>query len=276
MGSGTVQKAIRYLVDAGSVRLRVMGHQGTIIEELDPALVWQIAGLPALRMVLPPAGAIESTAIALGVREQLGALHLGVEFDTIRGSARRKERLDELDQPAAILMSRSAAAALALLDAERYSWLDFGPETYYQQDSVVVLERPGAQGRLRVARDPESYDHCLLTDLAYDGVEVDFVDVPFVQVPGALLDGAADAGVWHQVVTAITPAQAGLREKPWRARREFAQDNEFNALLIWRAEFDGVRSLLSALDVEAIVTRMRELTALGVTSPAVRDIVPWL
>lgn len=275
VGSGTVQKAVRHLVEVGAVRLRVMGHQGTVIEELDPSLVWHAAGLPPLRIVLPPPGAIETTAITLGVRDQLAIGGVGVELDIIRGAGRRAQRLDELDQPAAMLVSKGAASALSLLDPDHYSWLDFGPQTYYQHDSVVVLQRPATSGRLRVARDPDSHDHMLLTDLAFAGQDVSFVDCPFVQVPGALLDGLADAGVWHQVVTAISPTQAGLEAVPWQARGDVDTD-AFDAVLVWRSEFDGVRSLLATLDVAAIVGRMRELVALGVGSPEVRDIVPWL
>lgn len=276
VGSGTVQKVIRHLVDIGAVELQVMGHKGTIIRELDPALVWRSSDLAPLRMMMPPPGSIEATAIALGVRDQFSARGLSLEFDFVRGASRRMRQLDELATPAVVLVSKRAAEALGHLDPAHYSWVDLGPESYYQSDSLVVLRRPRTRRRLRVARDPESPDHSIFTELAFAGEDVTFVNCSFVDVPGALLDDVADAGVWHQVLTTITPQQAGLLVEPWRPKTDVDLTDVANALLLWRAEFGEVGALLSTVAVEPIVARMQDLVALGVNSDAVRESVPWL
>ena len=279
VGSGTVQKATRHLVEIGAARLRVRGHQGTIIEALDPIRVWRAAGLPPLRIVLPPPGAIESTAIGLGVREQLSAAGIPVELDFVRGARRRAVRLDDTELPVATLVSKGAAQSLGMTDESQYSWLDFGPQSYYHANSLVRLSRRGAgrNGRkLRVAMDPDSFDHTVLTEREFGvGPRIELVDCPFVQVPRAILDGFADAGVWHRLMTTITPEHAGLVVAPLASPP--GVDDEFtSALLVWRAQHGEIDSLLSTLDLKKIIARLDELVALGVDSAEVREIVPWL
>lgn len=277
VGSGTVQKATRHLVEIGAARLRVRGHQGTVVEALDPVLVWRAAGFAPMRVILPPPGAIESTAIGIGLRDQLGAARIPLEFDFVRGASRRAARLDATDDPVAILVSRGAAPALGLLDGEKYSWLDFGPRSYYHADSLVRLSRPGSSsGSLRVARDQDSYDHTVLTNREF-GRDVVLVDCPFVEIPSAILDGLADAGVWHKVVTTINPEQAGLVVAPLSGMGDDQGSDDFaNALLVWRSELGEINSLLATIDLNAISTYVNDLVALGVESPEVREVIPWL
>src|SRR6218665_2842411 len=103
VGSGTVQKALRQLVDAGAVRLRVKGHQGTVIQRYDPALLWRAADLGSLRLTLTPPGSIESRALATDIRAQLAAHHVTTEFDFVRGGGRRSATLAHTHPPVAPL-----------------------------------------------------------------------------------------------------------------------------------------------------------------------------
>jgi YhfZ C-terminal domain/Helix-turn-helix domain len=280
VGSGTVQKATRRLVEIGAARLRVRGHQGTVIEALDPVRVWRAAGLPPLRIVLPPPGAIESTAIGLGVRRQLAAAGIPVELDFVRGARRRAVRLAGTDLPVATLMSKGAAQGLRMTDESEYSRLDFGPQSYYHANSLVRLSRRGAGRKgqaLRVAMDPDSFDHTVLTEREFGGRPgVEFVDCPFVQVPRAILDGVADAGVWHRLMTTITPEHAGLVVAPLASPPGADEDDFTSALLVWPARLGEIDSLLSTIDVTGIIAQLNELVALGVDSPEVREIVPWV
>lgn len=280
VGSGTVQKATRHLTDIGAARLRVRGHQGTIIEALDPALMWRAADMPPLRIVLPPAGAIESAAIGVSVHDQLARSHVPVEFDFVRGAHRRIERLCDAGQPTAVVISRGAARALGLLDATTHSSLDLGPGSYYHQDSLVLLRRrESPHSRLRVALDSESFDHTTLTERQFGSrADVDYIDCPFVRVPAALLDDRADVGVWHRVVSIISPAQAGLQVTTLAPTPPIDDsDDQFaNALLVWLAEHREIEALLATINIEEIAERRRTLVRLGVDAPEISDEVPWL
>lgn len=274
VGSGTVNKALREIGSTGAARLRARGHQGTVVEELDPAALWRTAQLPPLRIALPPAGSLEASGIALAVRARLARLNVGVELDFLRGAPRRLALVDSSPVPRVALVSRGAAHADGVLDDPEHSWLDLGPQTYYRHDTLVVLRRPDTPVR-RIARDPDSPDHEALSahlHALHPGATL--VDCSFPDLPGTLLDGRADAGVWHEVLTGITPEQAGLVRSPF-AWPDGLDDEITHAVLVWRAEHVEIDRLLALVDPVVVRERIDELAARGVHDPQVRETVPW-
>lgn len=279
VGSGTVQKALRQLVDIGAVRLKVKGHQGTVILEYDPAVLWRAADLGPLRIALTPPGSIELTGIAIEIRAQLSASHVATEFDFVRGATQRISLLDG-DQPQVAALSRVAAETLGVIDNPAYSVLDLGPLTYYRPESLVVLKRGDFDEHpiKRIARDTGSYDHEQLTLLQFPEAEgYEYVECPFPEVPAAILLGKADAGVWHRVVTAISPEQAGLSvsKADWD-ENDPAVQSIGQAVLVWRSDFAEIDALLELLDLPAIARAQEKLAVLGIGSSAVRETIPWL
>jgi len=279
VGSGTVQKALRQLVDAGAVRLRVKGHQGTVIQRYDPALLWRAADLGSLRLTLTPPGSIESTALATEIRAQLAAHHVTTEFDFVRGGGRRIATLADT-QPRVAALSRVAAEGFGLIDDVDYSVLDLGTLTYYRPETLVVLRSPSvpADQVRRVARDRESYDHEQLTLLEFPpSAGFEYIDCAFPDVPASILSGRADAGVWHQVATVISPEQAGLEVAPvhWD-EAALGSEGISHAVLVWRSEFIEIDALLGLLDPATIRAKQQRLVALGIGSAEGRETIPWL
>lgn len=279
VGSGTVQKALRQLVDAGAVRLRVKGHQGTVIERYAPALLWRAADLGPLRLTLTPPGSIESTALATEVRAQLAKHHVATEFDFVRGGGRRIAALAGT-QPRVAALSKVAAEGFELMDDPAYSVLDLGTLTYYRPETLVVLRSPSVSANAvrRVARDRESYDHEQLTLLEFPASGgFEYIDCAFPDVPASILSGHADAGVWHQIATVISPEQAGLEVAPVHWDEEtLGTETISHAVLVWRSEFAEIDALLSLLDPAAIRAKQQHLAALGIGSAEVRETIPWL
>ena len=278
VGSGTVQKALRQLVDVGAVRLRMKGHQGTLIEAYDPAILWRAADLGPLRLVLTPPGSIESTAIAVESRRQLAMHHVSTEFDFVRGANRRIATLSD-SQPRVAAMSRVAAEGYGLLGNPDYTTLDLGALSYYRPETLVVLHRPDVRKSSirRIARDPESYDHDHLTMIEFpESAGFEYVNCAFPDVPASILAGTADAGVWHQVVTVITPRQAGLVSFPVHWGTQSPLESISSAVFVWRSVFSEIDSLMSLVDPDEIRVVQQRLVNLGIASPEVRETVPWL
>lgn len=279
VGSGTVQKALRQLMDLGAVSLKMKGHQGTVILDYDPTLLWNAANVGPLRLAVTPPGSIELTAIALQLREQMTARRIATEFDFVRGARRRIELL-RTDQPRVAALSRVAAKQLGVLDDPGFSSLDLGPMTYYRPEALVVLKRAGAAltSARRIARDPESYDHDRLTVMQFpeDG-GYEYVECPFPEVPSAILGGKADAGVWHRVVTAVSPERAGLEaaEVTWDPKDPDLRSIT-RAVFVWRSDFVEIGALLGLLDLDAVARAQERLARQGIDSPEVREAVPWL
>jgi hypothetical protein len=255
VGSGTVQKALQEISESGGVVLRVKGHQGTIIVDFNPAILWKIAQLEPLRISLTPPGAKELGALSFGIKNQLRKVGIGIEFDFILGAQKRLDTLSKTSYNSA-LISRGAAKSRNLLDNSNYSILDFGPQSYYQLGSLVMLTSPKIPNpnRLRVALDKNSYDHETLTLNSFRNQKgVEYVDCPFTEVPSVILEGKADTGIWHRVESVISPEQAGLKVSQIDiSSLEDEEASISNAVLIWPSSLKEITALLGMIDVELL------------------------
>lgn len=255
VGSGTVQKALQELSDNGGVVLRVKGHKGTLVLDYNPAILWKSAQLEPLRISLTPPGAQELGALSMSLRNQFRKFGLGMELDYIRGAQNRLDTLSN-DLHSAALISIGAAKSRNLLNNKNYSILDFGPESYYQRDSLVVLSSSKISNpkKLRVALDKTSYDHETLTLNEFEKkAGVEYVNCPFPEVPSAILEGRADAGIWHRVQAVISPELAGLKvSQLGSGPLGYDKTSISNAVLIWPSSLKEISALLGMIEIKEI------------------------
>ena len=255
VGSGTVQKALQELSDNGGVVLRVKGHQGTLVLDYNPAILWRSAQLEPLRISLTPPGAQELGALSMSLRNQFRKFGLGMELDYIRGAQNRLDTLSN-DLHSAALISIGAAKSRNLLNNKNYSILDFGPESYYQRDSLVVLSSSKILNpkKLRVALDKTSYDHETLTLNEFENkAGVEYVNCPFPEVPSAILEGRADTGIWHRVQAVISPELAGLKvSQLGSGSLGYDKTSISNAVLIWPSSLKEISALLGMIEIKEI------------------------
>lgn len=255
VGSGTVQKALQELSDNGGVVLRVKGHQGTLVLDYNPAILWKSAQLEPLRISLTPPGAQELGALSMSLRNQFRKFGLGMELDYIRGAQNRLDTLSN-DLHSAALISIGAAKSRNLLNNKNYSILDFGPESYYQRGSLVVLSSSKISNpkKLRVALDKTSYDHETLTLNEFENkAGVEYVNCPFPEVPSAILEGRADTGIWHRVQAVISPELAGLKvSQLGSGSLGYDKTSISNAVLIWPSSLKEISALLGMIEIKEI------------------------
>lgn len=220
VGSGTVQKALRVLQNAGAVALRARGHQGTFIVERNVGPLWAIAGLGAAIGVLPLTDCTEGWGLAAGLREQFDALGIPLQMLYLHGAAHRVEMVRE-GRADFVVLSRAAADQMHNgPTGEEWLELDLGPHSYYSHASMVVLLRPHlAEGEpaaiRRVGIDPDSSDHIQLTLAEFPKESgYDYRPHTHARLLTAVAQGAIDAAVWHRTSLLIPPELAGIGVRP--------------------------------------------------------------
>ena len=223
--------------------------------DYNPAILWKSAQLEPLRISLTPPGAQELGALSMSLRNQFRKFGLGMELDYIRGAQNRLDTLSN-DLHSAALISIGAAKSRNLLNNKNYSILDFGPESYYQRDSLVVLSSPKISNpkKLRVALDKTSYDHETLTLNEFENkAGVEYVNCPFPEVPSAILEGRADTGIWHRVQAVISPELAGLKvSQLGSGSLGYDKASISNAVLIWPSSLKEISALLGMIEIKEI------------------------
>lgn len=273
VGSGTVQKALQWLARAGVVALQARGHQGTYITDLDFGGLWRVAGLGELWISMTQPGAVEAHGLAQGLAEEAHRLGVPLVFEYVRGAQERTNRVLK-GNATAVVLSCGAATSIGVSSRHRsLDVLDLGPHTYYAQSSVVVIAPRGAQRPPeRIAIDRASYDHEQLTLAEFppeDGYH--YVECDFPGVPAAVLEGLADAGIWHRLSLLIPMRLLGLETAlPHRPATLRTVKQLSNAQVLWRADRPEVAAFFRLVRIDVLRARQRKLLKLEPDSPELR------
>ena len=274
IGSGTVQARMRVLEDAGIIRLRARGHQGTYLVERNLGELWNLCRLGALRGVLPIPEALEPTCLAVVIRRQFEELKIPLELRYSHGSSARVQMVREGGADFAVLSARAAAEATTE-DGHVWNTLSFGPQTYHRDEAMVVIVRPtlaAADKIVRIGIDPESFDHSLMTRAEFpphDGYE--YCDYPHAALPAAVAEGVIDAAIWHNAPLPIPLSAVGIGVRPLRRPEAIVVVRELGyAVLLAATARPELASVLAALDL----SKTRDVQEEGLSS----DTLPlyWL
>nr|WTB28565.1 hypothetical protein OG781_02380 [Streptomyces sp. NBC_00830] len=215
--AGTVQRAMKLLADQGALVTTSRGHLGRTLDSLNIGAAWHIAGLPPLRLLFPPSGPVEIDVLTESLAGELTELGVPHTVHHQRGGARRIDAIAAGDYDLAVVSAGALNAAVQRTDNEGLGaapTLVLTPGTYYAPRRLVSVTRtndPAPAPEARVAIDPDSPDHILLTESAYPPCHgYTYVHCKFPEVPTAVLRGQVDVGIWHLSHTVIPLDLAGL------------------------------------------------------------------
>lgn len=263
IGSGSVQARLQMLTGVGAIELRARGHLGTVLVSRNLSELWSLARLGPVSGVLPLPEAVEPVSLAAIVRRAFQRLNIPLELLYLHGAARRIE-LVRARAAHFTLLSRPAAELATRDQSDSWLTLDFGPESYHRQNSMVVLVGPraAAGGSIsRVGIDPESHDHSLLTRLEF-ATDKGYVHLPFphARLPKAVADSLIDAAVWLRTTLAIPPHSVGIVVRPL-SMPEAVRANEAlgHAVLLARIDDQEVTSVLREIDLSGAPAVQEEI-----------------
>lgn len=261
IGAGTMQRALALLSDRGALRLTSRGHLGRIITEIDIPEAWQAAGLPPVRLLLPPSGPAEFDVLEQVLAEGLTKLRIPHTVHHRRGGTARLASVGAGEHDVALV---SAGVAHGLATSDETALIRTLPVgTYYAPGRLVVVLRAhddGEQAPQRVAIDRHSPDHAALTLAEFPDVGgVAFVEMPFPKVPAAVLRGDVDAGIWHITASVIPLDLAGLATRPLsRPAALKASERLSRAVLVGWAGRPELTSVLPALPLDDLPCRQAD------------------
>ena len=259
IGAGTLQRALEELRSRRALTTISRGHLGRIVTALDIAAAWRAGGLDPVRLLLPPAGPVEITALEAVVAEALSGLGIPHTVRHLRGGSLRLAMAQEGEGDLAVV----SAGALAGTGTS-FLTRALGIGTYYGPDRIAVVTRRDRSGRpCRIAIDPDSPDHRALT---YGEFPAEpgrtYVAVPFPHVPAAVLDHRADAGIWHITPSVVPLDAAGLELRSLATRGGIAAwEDASEAVLAAGRCRPELRAVVAGLDLSDLKKRQGEAIA---------------
>jgi len=193
MSVGSVSEALNGLQDIGAVRIEKHGHLGSVVEELSLGKLWNLVeqGPLVIALTLPMHSRFEGLATGLKTAFEKAGIEAYLIF--IRGSRTRLKALRNQRCHAAVM---SGLAAEEFCGKDHEVLLRLPPQSWVSGYTVYYREPVDPQRPLRVAVDPESFDHRRLIDLEFAGQSLEYYYTSFVQISRLLKNGEVDATVW--------------------------------------------------------------------------------
>ena len=201
---GFVQKALTTLENKQAVFLSKQGRNGTFINRLDYKKLVASTGISNIVCAMPLPYTRHYEGLASGIKAQMDELPF--YFAHMRGASVRAECLRNGTYDVAI-MSKLAAKELG---KGLVTTIDLGSNSYSHEHRVIY--RKGCYDQIRkVGVDPDSPDQKLLTEQAFEHVEVEIVEIHYGEGLFHLVNGDIDAIVW--LPEAIDMEKHGLSER---------------------------------------------------------------
>lgn len=198
-GRGTVQAALKLLQDEKAVTLESRGHLGTFITNIDYQTLWKLAGMGAIRGVMPLPYSKRYEGMATGLYKAFEEADLPFSLAFMRGAHKRVEALAAADYDFAVTSELAAC-----YEKQKYTNLEilrlFGVGSYVGSHKIIFRDssRREIEAGMRVGIDPYSPDQFLLTKYECEGIEVEYVETFYNQILNKLNSGQIDAAVWNK------------------------------------------------------------------------------
>lgn len=199
LARGTIQNALKNLINAGAVSIGPRGHMGSFLTEKNSSILLEFAGISYLigAMPLPYSRRYEGLAsgiIASGEKQDIAPLNLAY----MRGAKSRMEMVDS-DRYDFAIVSRFAAERYIDEKKSLKIVLSFGRESYTGKH-VLMLHDEGTdeiRDGMKVGIDETSYDQTELTRKLCEGRKADFVPVEYSKMIEHVRNGDIDAAVMN-------------------------------------------------------------------------------
>lgn len=258
-GNGTVQNALRSLIEAGAVQLEARGHQGTFLTGADYRKLREISGLSSLLGLMPLPYTRRYEGLASGLHEASRQRDLPFSLGYMRGARGRLLALQR-GQCDFMVLSR-LAADLASQEAGLVPVVGLGPRTYVGGHGILLAPHrmeTGIVAHMRVGIDPSTLDQHWLTLEECRGKAVELVEVSYSHLLDRLRERQIDAAIWN---LDELPRDGSVGVAPLTQASEMAERNTEAVVVIDARRPDLERMLPEIIDAETIVRVQAEVLA---------------
>ena len=263
LARGTIQNALKNLINAGAISIGSRGHMGSFLVEKNSSILLEFAGITYLigAMPLPYSKRYEGLAsgiIATGEKQQIAPLNLAY----MRGAKSRMEMVDSNRYDFAIV-SRFAAERYIKEKNTLEIVLSFGRESYTGKHVLMLHDKKAKQieNGMKVGIDDTSYDQLELTKMLCEGKKVKFVPVEYSRTIDYVRKGSIDATVMN--IDEVLDKNVDIH---YEEIENYSFDNT-EAVVVSSLEHREIGHLLKEMIDTDVVLRMQKDVLEGKTIP---------
>ena len=193
---GTIQNAMKSLINDGSLEIISYGRNGSYIKKIDYKKLQNDFGIGTLVGALTMPSSLTTKALVTALYKTLDVLDCNIVY-----SRNASERIKMLKQNKCdfTVCSMHSALKYSMIEDNIKILFNFGPNTYTSERVKIFTDKNKTDFdyNMRIAYDPKNDDYVdLMKEVVGKDSGYNFINIKTQQIPKAIKSGTIDAAIW--------------------------------------------------------------------------------
>ncbi|MDY5111263.1 GntR family transcriptional regulator YhfZ [Faecalicoccus sp.] len=201
LARGTIQNALKFLIDQNAIELESRGHLGTFLKKKNMRALFGFAGIDSIVGVMPLPYSKRYEGLATGLITGLeNQYDIPMSLAYMRGAQNRIAMLMDGRYDFAIVSQYAAQGIIKNDKAKIRIVKSFGRQSYLANHILLLHDKNanGIRDGMRIGVDKDSVDQMKLTEKVCKDYTVEFVPMNYNNVIDFVVKGEVDAAIWNE------------------------------------------------------------------------------
>nr|WP_267471984.1 GntR family transcriptional regulator YhfZ [Faecalicoccus pleomorphus] len=201
LARGTIQNALKFLIDQNAIELESRGHLGTFLKKKNMRALFGFAGIDSIVGVMPLPYSKRYEGLATGLITGLeNQYDIPMSLAYMRGAQNRIAMLMDGRYDFAIVSQYAAQGIIKNDKAKIRIVKSFGRQSYLANHILLLHDKNanGIRDGMRIGVDKDSVDQMKLTEKVCKDYTVEFVPMNYNNVIDFVVKGKVDAAIWNE------------------------------------------------------------------------------
>lgn len=201
LARGTIQNALKFLIDQNAIELESRGHLGTFLKKKNMRALFGFAGIDSIVGVMPLPYSKRYEGLATGLITGLeNQYDIPMSLAYMRGAQNRIAMLMDGRYDFAIVSQYAAQGIIKNNKAKIRIVKSFGRQSYLANHILLLHDKNanGIRDGMRIGVDKDSVDQMKLTEKVCKDYTVEFVPMNYNNVIDFVVKGKVDAAIWNE------------------------------------------------------------------------------
>lgn len=198
LARGTIQNALKNLINSGAITLESKGHLGTFITKKNNKKLLEYAGINSLVGTLPLPYSKRYEGLANGLIATSENTYLPINLAYVRGAINRIDMVVKGRYDFA-LVSKFAAENYLKENDDIKILINFGKYSFTSKHVLMFHDKKDKEIKdgMSIAIDKDSLDQCVLTKQLTKKKKVNFINIEYSRIVDRILSGDIDCAVMN-------------------------------------------------------------------------------
>ncbi|MFB4212384.1 YhfZ family protein [Shouchella sp. JSM 1781072] len=254
-GRGTIQAALKLLIDEQAIEIEALGKRGSFLKKINRDKLLELGELNSIIGVMPTVHSLVHHGLSLGLQKTFDRASIPLILAQLRGAKNRLHFLRTGRCDFAVISKLSWEEEVEKGDLQLV--FEFGAGSNVTNHALLMRQDVhGIENGMKFGVDPSSYDLYNLSVRECEGKEVEFVDISAEEAVTMVKEGIVDVTV---ISEAIQRPPLGFKIIPLQNHTDEQATNTEAVLLVNKGERSIADVILTTIDPNQVTSIQKQI-----------------